>query len=256
MILSPKSVFETFARHTLRAPLDGVERIDPRFDHVGDDCPAVAIVMMKYEHARLVRQVDDALHPRQQECADMFFRKHQVVLPAHILGHVRKHYLARDGFINALSVDIGQIEQLIQAVVHDFWIFNQVHHGLFLAAQVLVNQERLGSAALDGIIFPTFNLLRNDPIIEPIWAGPAVIRLDLLHRAVLRQRVGFHLGIRAGAVLYGAVGAAKHIRIRRELWPGVFCSHMDDKINVQAAQRFVQRPAGFVWFARVAPGAV
>src|SRR3989339_1084985 len=81
--LASEITFQPLALHALAGPLDGIQYIYPGLNHIRNNLPDAAVIVMEGRGPVPVRQVYHSLHPRNQELPDLGRREHQVVLRAH-----------------------------------------------------------------------------------------------------------------------------------------------------------------------------
>ena len=106
---------QAFPLHPARAPLDRVEHIDPGLDHIGDNRPAVAVVVVENVSPGLVSQVGmvgeillaggvakNASVVKEFEAA-LHVTLADPVLDPQVLGAFGAALLARDGALGSLS---------------------------------------------------------------------------------------------------------------------------------------------------------
>ena len=212
----------------------------------GSHGPHRAVAVREDNASALVDQVHHPLHPREQEFLDVAQREQQPLLRSQVLGNVGECHLPRNLLVDAARVLVGEIEQLVQAVVHDVGIERHIHIRLLQTAQVRVRQERFRAAAAHGTVLVAFELAGNHRKVEPVRRGPRVVVLDLFHRVVLRQRIRHNLAIHAVAVIRVLVTAAVHIQARFDGRANVPRTNAQRPVNVQFFGDFVKRRASEV----------
>ena len=81
--------------------------------------------------AALVDQIHHPFHPWEQKFVDVTFGEEQPLLRSQVFSDVGECHLPRYLLIDAARVLVGEVEELVQAVVDDFRIERQVHVCLF-----------------------------------------------------------------------------------------------------------------------------